>query len=156
MDGASLADGNLWLHFTRTADWRGPNPSVPVIDRGEGCYVWDTAGKRYLDGLSALFCVQVGYGRPEMPAAAAEQMAKLPFATNWATAHQPAIDLAAALADRFPPTWTTSSSSTPGPRRSRRRSSWPASTTRPTASPAATRSSRGRTATTGPRWGRSG
>jgi len=102
MDGASLADGNLWLHFTRTADWRGPDPSVPVIDRGEGCYVWDTTGKRYLDGLSALFCVQVGYGRPEMPAAAAEQMSKLPFATNWATAHQPAIDLAAALADRFP------------------------------------------------------
>jgi adenosylmethionine-8-amino-7-oxononanoate aminotransferase len=73
-----------------------------VLDRGEGCYVWDTTGKRYLDGLSALFCVQVGYGRPEMPKAAAEQMAKLPFATNWATAHQPAIDLAGALAERFP------------------------------------------------------
>jgi adenosylmethionine-8-amino-7-oxononanoate aminotransferase len=97
-----LSDGNLWLHFTRTADWLGDSPSVPVIDRGEGCYVWDTAGKRYLDGLSALFCVQVGYGRPEMPEAAAAQMRKLPFATNWATAHQPAIDLAAALAERFP------------------------------------------------------
>jgi len=98
----SLSDGNLWLHFTRTADWLGDHPSVPVLDRGEGCYVWDTTGKRYLDGLSALFCVQVGYGRPEMPKAAAEQMAKLPFATNWATAHQPAIDLAGALAERFP------------------------------------------------------
>ncbi len=99
---AALSDGNLWLHFTRTADWLGDRPSVPVIDRGEGCYVWDSDGKRYLDGLSALFCVQVGYGRPEMPEAAARQMAKLPFATNWATAHQPAIDLAAALAERFP------------------------------------------------------
>jgi adenosylmethionine-8-amino-7-oxononanoate aminotransferase len=99
---AKLSDGNLWLHFTRTSDWLGDTPSVPVLDRGEGCYVWDTAGKRYLDGLSALFCVQVGYGREEMPAAAQEQMRKLPFATNWATAHQPAIDLAAALAQRFP------------------------------------------------------
>ncbi|MGH7904782.1 MAG: aspartate aminotransferase family protein [Candidatus Dormibacteraceae bacterium] len=97
-----LADGNLWLHFTRTSDWIGPEPSVPILDRGEGCYLWDTTGKRYLDGLSALFCVQVGYGRPEMPEAAARQMTKLPYATNWATAHQPAIDLAQRLAGIFP------------------------------------------------------
>jgi adenosylmethionine-8-amino-7-oxononanoate aminotransferase len=96
-----LAD-HLWLHFTRTADWRGSQPRVPVLDRGEGCYVWDADGKRYLDGLSALYCVQVGYGRPEMPAAAERQMRRLPFATNWSTAHQPAIDLASALAGRFP------------------------------------------------------
>ena len=99
---AELADGNLWLHFTRTSDWLGPEPSVPVIDHGEGCYLWDTTGKRYLDGLSALFCVQAGYGRPEMPEAAARQMAKLPYATNWATAHQPALDLAHRLAGIFP------------------------------------------------------
>ncbi|MBW3604439.1 MAG: aspartate aminotransferase family protein [Actinobacteria bacterium] len=97
-----LSDGHLWLHFTRTSDWMGPEPSIPVIDRGDGCYVWDTAGNRFLDGLSALFCVQAGYGRREMVDAAAAQMAKLPFATNWATAHQPAIDLATELAERFP------------------------------------------------------
>jgi adenosylmethionine-8-amino-7-oxononanoate aminotransferase len=102
MTATNLAEGNLWLHFTRTSDWRGPDPTVPVLDRGEGCYVWDTTGKRYLDGLSALFCVQVGYGRPEMPEAAERQMRRLPFATNWAMAHQPALDLAAALAQRFP------------------------------------------------------
>lgn len=100
--GNALTDGHLWLHFTRTADWMGPDPSIPVIDHGAGCYVWDVAGTRYLDGLSALFCVQVGYGREEMVEAAATQMRRLPFATNWATAHQPAIDLAAALAARFP------------------------------------------------------
>jgi hypothetical protein len=99
---ARLSDGNLWLHFTRTADWLGPEPSVPVLARGEGCYVWDTAGKRYLDGLSALFCVQVGYGREEMADAAARQMRTLPFATNWTTAHEPALELAAMLAERFP------------------------------------------------------
>ena len=102
MPTRALGDGHLWLHFTRTADWMGPEPSVPVLDHGAGCYVWDTTGKRYLDALSALFCVQVGYGREEMVEAAAAQMRKLPFATNWATAHQPAIDLAAAVAERFP------------------------------------------------------
>ncbi|MPZ72646.1 MAG: aspartate aminotransferase family protein [Nitriliruptorales bacterium] len=97
-----LAEGNLWLHFTRTADWRGAEPSVPVLVKGDGCYVWDASGKRYLDGLSALFCVQAGYGRPEMADAAARQMRALPFATNWATAHPPAMELAEALAQRFP------------------------------------------------------
>jgi adenosylmethionine-8-amino-7-oxononanoate aminotransferase len=97
-----LADGHLWLHFTRTADWLGEHPTVPVLDRGEGCYLWDTTGKRYLDGLSALFCAQIGYGRRELVDAAAEQMARLPFATNWGYAHQPAIDLAGAIAERFP------------------------------------------------------
>ncbi len=101
-DGPALADGNLWLHFTRTSDWLGDHPSVPVLDRGEGCHVWDTQGRRYLDGLSGLFCVQAGYGRQEMADAAAAQMRRLPFATNWATAHQPGLDLAAALAERFP------------------------------------------------------
>jgi len=98
----SLRDSHLWLHFTRTEDWRGEHPTVPVIERGEGCYVWDSEGKRYLDGLSALFCVNAGYGRPEMAEAAARQMRQLPFATNWATAHPPAIELANALAERFP------------------------------------------------------
>jgi adenosylmethionine-8-amino-7-oxononanoate aminotransferase len=99
---ANLADGHLWLHFTRTADWLGDHPTVPVLERGEGCYIWDQTGKRYLDGLSALFCCQIGYGRQELVDAAAEQMAKLPFATNWGYAHQPAIDLAQAIAERFP------------------------------------------------------
>ncbi len=99
---ANLADGHLWLHFTRTADWLGEHPTVPVLDRGEGCYLWDQEGKRYLDGLSALFCCQIGYGRQELADAAAEQMATLPFATNWGYAHQPALDLAEAIANRFP------------------------------------------------------
>ena len=102
MTADDLRDSHLWLHFTRTADWRGPAPTVPVLVRGEGCYVEDSNGKRYLDALSALFCVNAGYGREEMVEAAAQQMRQLPFATNWATAHPPAIELAAALAERFP------------------------------------------------------
>jgi adenosylmethionine-8-amino-7-oxononanoate aminotransferase len=102
MSEAKLADGNLWLHFTRTDDWLGDHPTVPVLDHGEGCYVWDTDGKRYLDGLSALFCLQVGYGREEMVEASSAQMRKLPFSTNWSYANQPSIDLAHELAARFP------------------------------------------------------
>jgi adenosylmethionine-8-amino-7-oxononanoate aminotransferase len=99
---ATLADGHLWLHFTRTSDWLGDHPTVPVLERGEGCYVWDIDGKRYLDGLSALFCVQLGYGHPEMAEAAAEQMNRLPFSTNWSFANRPSIELAGELAQRFP------------------------------------------------------
>jgi adenosylmethionine-8-amino-7-oxononanoate aminotransferase len=99
---AQLSDGNLWLHFTRTSDWIGDTPSIPVLERGEGCYVWDSEGKRYFDGLSALFCAQIGYGRQELVDAATAQMQQLPFATNWSWAHQPAVDLAGKLAERFP------------------------------------------------------
>ncbi|GGI04058.1 aspartate aminotransferase family protein [Egicoccus halophilus] len=102
MSTAELGTGNLWLHFTRTSDWLGDAPSIPTMDRAEGCYVWDTDGKRYLDALSALFCAQIGYGHPSMGQVARAQMDRLPFATNWSYAHQPAIDLAAALAERFP------------------------------------------------------
>ena len=54
-----LAQRNLWMHFTRMGSF-DEHHSVPVIVRGEGCYVYDEHGKRYLDGLSALYCVNVG------------------------------------------------------------------------------------------------
>ena len=49
---------------------------VPIIARGEGPYVYDEHGKRYLDGLSALFCVNAGHGRTELGEAAARQIAR--------------------------------------------------------------------------------
>src|SRR5439155_225229 len=68
-----------------------------------GAYVFDTDGNRYLDGLSSLFCCQIGYSYgEEMAAVAAEQLSTLAFNTNWATAHPPAIRLAAALSERAP------------------------------------------------------
>ena len=56
---------HLWMHFTRMGSF-GPDHEVPIIVRGEGCYVWDDHGNRYLDGLSALFCVNSGHGRAEL------------------------------------------------------------------------------------------
>ena len=75
---------------------------VPIIVRGEGCYVYDEHGKRYLDGLSALFCVNAGHGRAELGEAAAAQAKELGFYTNWSYAHPRAIELAERIASLAP------------------------------------------------------
>ncbi|HJX47844.1 MAG TPA: hypothetical protein VJ375_08360, partial [Gaiellaceae bacterium] len=77
------ARDHLWLHFTRMG-----GQDAPIIMRGEGCYLEDSNGKRYLDALAGLFAVQVGYSYgEEMGQAALEQMRELPFYTNWSYAH---------------------------------------------------------------------
>ena len=95
-----LARRHLWLHFTRMGAYA--DHEVPVITRGEGCYVYDEHGKRYLDGLSALFCVNAGHGRAELADAAAAQAKQLGFYTNWSYAHPGAIELAARIASLTP------------------------------------------------------
>jgi adenosylmethionine-8-amino-7-oxononanoate aminotransferase len=101
-DLQALARRHLWMHFTRMGGY-GPDAEIPIIARGEGCYVYDEHGKRYLDGLSALFCVNAGHGRPELADAAARQMRELDFFTNWSYAHPRAIELAAKIAELTPP-----------------------------------------------------
>src|SRR4051794_2413479 len=97
-DLRALARDHLWLHFTRM---HGYEP--PVIVRGEGCYLWDDAGKRYLDALAGLFSVNIGYSYgEEIGQAALAQMRELPFYTNWSYAHPRAIELAAELARLAP------------------------------------------------------
>ena len=71
--------------------------------RGEGCYLEDSNGKRYLDALAGLFAVQIGYSYgEEMGQAALEQMRELPFYTNWSYAHPRAIELAHEVASLAP------------------------------------------------------
>jgi adenosylmethionine-8-amino-7-oxononanoate aminotransferase len=102
-DLQELAHRHLLLHFTRNGAFGPGGNRLLVLERGEGAYVFDTDGKRYLDGLSSLFCCQLGYSfGEEMAAVAGEQLSTLAFNTNWATAHPPAIRLAAALAERAP------------------------------------------------------
>jgi adenosylmethionine-8-amino-7-oxononanoate aminotransferase len=94
----TAAREHLWLHFTRMA---GHEP--PIIVRGEGCYLEDIHGNRYLDALAGLFAVQVGYSYgEEMGQAALEQMRELPFYTNWSYAHPRAIELAQEIASLTP------------------------------------------------------
>lgn len=92
---------HLWMHFTRMGGF-GPEHPIPIIARGEGPYVWDVDGKRYLDGLSALFCVNAGHGRSEIGDAMAEQVRELDFVTNWSYAHPRAIELAERIAGLAP------------------------------------------------------
>ncbi len=96
-----LARRHLWMHFTRMGGYDDQHP-IPIIARGEGCYVYDENGKRYLDGLSALFCVNAGHGRTEIGEAAAAQVAELGFVTNWSYAHPGAIELATRIAGLAP------------------------------------------------------
>jgi adenosylmethionine-8-amino-7-oxononanoate aminotransferase len=95
-----LAKRHLWMHFTRMGAYA--EHEVPIIVRGEGCYVWDQHGNRYLDGLSALFCVNIGHGRSDIAQAGADQAKELGFYTNWSYAHPKAIELAARVAELAP------------------------------------------------------
>jgi adenosylmethionine-8-amino-7-oxononanoate aminotransferase len=101
IDLQRAAREHLWMHFTRLSGYR--DADIPIIVRGEGCYLEDTNGKRYLDALAGLFSVNIGYSYgDEIGQAALEQMRELPFYTNWSYAHPRAIELAAEVAALAP------------------------------------------------------
>ena len=91
---------HLGKHFTRATAWR--SPELLMIERSEGCYLWDDHGNKYLDGLAGLFCVNIGHGRADIAEAAAAQIKQLSYATNWAAAHPPAAEAAALIAGLAP------------------------------------------------------
>ncbi|MEV0598446.1 aspartate aminotransferase family protein [Streptomyces sp. NPDC050315] len=100
----AAARDHLLLHFGQHANLRA-GQEVFMPDRAEGVHVYDAAGKRYIDGLSALFCAQLGYSYgPEFAKAAEQQLLRLPFSTLWNTAHPAAIELAERLASLAPDT----------------------------------------------------
>lgn len=74
----------------------GPSPMVAV--RGEGVWVFDSDGNRYLDGMSGLWCVNAGYGREELARAAYEQLRELPY-YPLTKSHPPAIELGERLSE---------------------------------------------------------
>jgi adenosylmethionine-8-amino-7-oxononanoate aminotransferase len=92
---------HLWLHFTRMGGYR--EAEVPIIVRGDGCYLEDVHGTRYLDALAGLFSVNIGYSfGEEIGQAALAQMRELPFYTNWSYSHPRAIELAEEVASLAP------------------------------------------------------
>jgi adenosylmethionine-8-amino-7-oxononanoate aminotransferase len=91
---------HLWMHFTRMSSY--DSADVPVIVRGEGPYVYDAKGRRYLDALSGLFVSQLGHGRRELAEAAAKQAGELAYFPLWSYAHPNAIDLAERVANYAP------------------------------------------------------
>ena len=94
------AQRHLVPHFTPGAAWR--SDSLPIFERAEGCYLFDTEGNEWLDGLAGLFCVNIGHGRTDLAEVAAEQMGRLAYATNWGNAHPPSIEAASMIADFAP------------------------------------------------------
>jgi adenosylmethionine-8-amino-7-oxononanoate aminotransferase len=98
---AESAREHLWMHFTRHSTY-DEGGHVPVITRGDGAYIWDDQGNKYLDGLAGLFVVQVGHGRTELAEVMAKQASELAFFPLWSYAHPPAIELADRLAELAP------------------------------------------------------
>ena len=76
--------------------------TYPVLTRGEGVYVWDAQGNRYLDAIAGIAVVNLGYGRSEVVRAMAEQAERLPFAVGNIFASEPAHLLAARVAALTP------------------------------------------------------
>ena len=94
---------HLLFHFARNGGLHRGDSELVVFERGDGVFVIDSQGRRHLDGLSTLFCAQLGYAYgAEMAEAVREQMVQLPFATNWGVAHPAALELSRSLAEIAP------------------------------------------------------
>lgn len=93
------ANRHLWAHFTNQ---QVLDNGIPVIARGEGHHIYDTEGKKYIDGLAGLFVVNAGHGRERIVEAARKQMQELPFMPIWGHAHPAAIELSERLAGYAP------------------------------------------------------
>ncbi|KGA11488.1 MAG: hypothetical protein GM44_1660 [actinobacterium acAMD-2] len=98
---AEKARKHLWMHFTRHSSFNDGG-HVPVIVKGEGAYIWDDQGRKYLDGLSGLFVVNAGHGRDEIADAMAKQAKELEYFPIWSYAHPKAIEVAERIAQRAP------------------------------------------------------
>ncbi|MFH0985991.1 MAG: adenosylmethionine--8-amino-7-oxononanoate transaminase [Candidatus Omnitrophota bacterium] len=85
----------LWHPFTQMRDWQ--TDEFLVIERGEGCYLIDTAGRRYLDGVSSLWCNVHGHRVKELDRAIVKQIRKISHSTLLGLTHPTAIELAEKL-----------------------------------------------------------
>lgn len=94
------AKDHLWMHFSRQSVLE--SQGVPIIVKGQGHHIWDSQGKKYIDGLSGLFVVNAGHGRKRLAEVAAKQAEELAFFPIWSYAHPNAIELADRLADYAP------------------------------------------------------
>jgi adenosylmethionine-8-amino-7-oxononanoate aminotransferase len=99
-DLSARAARHLWMHFSRMGSYK--DHEVPVIVRGEGAWVWDQHGKKYLDGLGGLFTTMIGYGRSELGEAGAKQSETLAYFPLWTYAHPRAVELAERIAAMTP------------------------------------------------------
>jgi adenosylmethionine-8-amino-7-oxononanoate aminotransferase len=92
---------HLWHPFTQTSDWREEAPLV--IRSGDGSWLRDEAGHRYLDGISSLWCTVHGHAHPALDRAAREQLGRIAHSTFLGQTHAPGALLAEELAEVAPP-----------------------------------------------------
>jgi len=91
---------HLWMHFTRLGAYE--DKEIPIFIRGSGPRLYDSDGRRYLDGLASLFVVQAGHGRADLAEAGRCQAQKLAYYPIWSAAHPAAIELATCLSELAP------------------------------------------------------
>ncbi|KRO89569.1 MAG: aminotransferase [Paracoccaceae bacterium] len=102
-DTATLLDWDRMhqIHPWAAMDnWRGYE--TMLVDSAAGIYIWDAAGKRYLDGPGGMWCTQIGYGRQEMADAISAQVMKIPYSSPFSSATQPSVLLCKKLAELAP------------------------------------------------------
>ena len=90
----------VWHPFTQQRGWAGEEPLI--IERGEGTDLFDTAGRRYIDGVSSLWCNVHGHAHPRIDRAVREQLDKVAHSTMLGLTHPTAIQLARRLVDIAP------------------------------------------------------
>ncbi len=94
-------DRDHHLHpWTSTGSWR--QDEFMRINTGDGIYMWDSAGKRFIDGMGGMWCVQIGYGREEMAKTIADQVMQMAYASPWSFTSEPAAMLARKIAEFAP------------------------------------------------------
>ncbi len=100
-DALQSMDRTHFLHpWAAMNAWRGYDNML--VNSADGIYLWDSSGKRFIDGPGGMWCVQIGYGRQEMADAISEQVMKLPYTSPWTSTTEPAALLAKKLADLAP------------------------------------------------------
>src|SRR4051812_29006112 len=102
----------LWHPFTQQQGWH--DEEAPVIERGDGACLWDTEGRRYIDGISSLWCTVHGHRHPAIDIAIRDQMDRVAHTTMLGLTHEPAIELARRLIAIAPPGLRRGVFSSPG------------------------------------------
>ena len=85
----------LWHPFTQMADWQEEDPLI--IEKGEDEYLIDTAGKKYIDGVSSLWCNLHGHRVPDIDQRVSQQLKKIAHSTLLGLSNVPSIELAEKL-----------------------------------------------------------
>jgi adenosylmethionine---8-amino-7-oxononanoate aminotransferase len=92
---------HLWHPFTQQEGWVEEEPLI--VDRAEGTDLIDIQGRRYIDGVSSLWCNVHGHGHPRIDAALREQLDRVAHSTMLGLSHRPGIELAQRLVELAPP-----------------------------------------------------